>query len=47
MSRFLILLGLVIVVLGLAWPLLSKLGLGRLPGDIVIEREISRSISRS
>ena len=39
MSRFLILLGLVIVVLGLVWPLLSKLGLGRLPGDIVIERE--------
>ena len=39
MSRFLILLGLVIVVLGLLWPLLSKLGLGRLPGDIVIERE--------
>jgi Protein of unknown function (DUF2905) len=30
---------LVIVVLGLAWPLLSKLGLDRLPGDIVIERE--------
>ena len=30
---------LVILVLGLAWPLLSKLGLGRLPGDIVIERE--------
>jgi hypothetical protein len=39
MSRFLILLGVVILVLGLAWPLLSKLGLGRLPGDIVIERE--------
>lgn len=39
MSQFLILLGLVIVVLGLVWPLLSKLGLGRLPGDIVIERE--------
>jgi hypothetical protein len=30
---------LVILVLGLAWPLLSTLGLGRLPGDIVIERE--------
>ena len=30
MSRFLIMLGLVIVVLGLIWPLLSKLGLGRL-----------------
>lgn len=39
MSRFLIILGLVILVAGLAWPWLSKLGLGRLPGDIVIERD--------
>lgn len=39
MSRFLIILGIVIVLVGLAWPWLSKLGLGRLPGDIVIRRE--------
>jgi Protein of unknown function (DUF2905) len=39
MARFLIVLGLVILVAGLLWPYLSKLGLGRLPGDIVIERE--------
>lgn len=39
MSRFLILLGLAIVLIGMAWPWLSRLGLGRLPGDIVIERE--------
>jgi len=39
MSRFLILLGLAIVLIGLAWPWLSRLGLGQLPGDIVIERE--------
>ena len=39
MARFLILLGLVILITGLLWPYLSKLGLGRLPGDIVIERE--------
>jgi hypothetical protein len=39
MSRFLIILGLVIVVLGLAWPLVGKMGLGKLPGDIVVERE--------
>ena len=38
-SRFLIGLGLVILAAGLLWPVLSKLGLGRLPGDIVIERE--------
>jgi hypothetical protein len=39
MARFLIVLGLVILVVGLLWPYLTKLGLGRLPGDIVIERE--------
>jgi Protein of unknown function (DUF2905) len=39
MARFLIVLGLAILVVGLLWPYLSKLGLGRLPGDIVIERE--------
>jgi len=39
MARFLILLGLVILVTGLLWPYLSRLGLGRLPDDIVIERE--------
>jgi hypothetical protein len=39
MSRFLITLGVVLVVVGFAWPLLAKLGLGRLPGDIHIERE--------
>ena len=37
-ARFLIILVIVIVTMGLAWPWLSKLGLGRLPGDIVIER---------
>jgi hypothetical protein len=41
-SRFLITLGLVLLVTGLLWPWLSKLGLGRLPGDIVIERENMR-----
>jgi Protein of unknown function (DUF2905) len=39
MARFLIMLGLVLLVAGLLWPLLSRVGLGRLPGDIVIERE--------
>jgi hypothetical protein len=39
LSRFLIVLGLAIVAIGLLWPLLAKTGLGRLPGDIVIERE--------
>ncbi|MCG8434782.1 MAG: DUF2905 domain-containing protein [Gammaproteobacteria bacterium] len=35
MSRFLIILGVLLVLLGLAWPWLQKIGLGRLPGDIV------------
>ena len=39
MARFLIVLGLAILLVGLLWPYLSKLGLGRLPGDMVIERE--------
>ena len=39
MARWLIVLGLVLVVAGLLWPWLTRLGLGRLPGDIVVERE--------
>ncbi len=39
MSRTLIVIGLILVVLGLLWPWLSRLGLFRLPGDIVIERD--------
>ena len=38
LQRFLIGLGLVILVAGILWPLLSRIGLGRLPGDIVIQR---------
>ena len=39
MSRWLIITGLALIVLGVAWPFLGKLGLGRLPGDIRIERD--------
>ncbi|HXO90685.1 MAG TPA: DUF2905 domain-containing protein [Stellaceae bacterium] len=38
MSRWLVAIGLVLVIVGLLWPRLRDLGLGRLPGDIVIER---------
>jgi hypothetical protein len=38
MGRYLVFLGAAIVLVGLAWPWLEKLGLGRLPGDIHIER---------
>jgi hypothetical protein len=39
MSRTLIIIGLTLVAAGILWPWLSRLGLGRLPGDIFIERE--------
>ena len=39
LGRWLITLGVVLVVLGLLWPWISRLGLGRLPGDIVMERD--------
>lgn len=39
MQKALIILGIVIVLVGLGWPWLSRLPLGRLPGDIIISRE--------
>lgn len=38
MARTLIVLGLVLVAAGVLWPVLSRIGLGRLPGDLVIRR---------
>jgi hypothetical protein len=38
MQRALIVVGLLIALIGLAWPWLSRLPLGRLPGDLVIVR---------
>jgi Protein of unknown function (DUF2905) len=38
MSRMLIVVGIVLVVAGICWPLIGRLGLGRLPGDIAIQR---------
>ena len=39
MGRWLIVLGVILVIAGLLWPLLTKFGLGHLPGDIRIERK--------
>jgi Protein of unknown function (DUF2905) len=39
MQRFLIVLGSLILLIGVAWPWITRLGLGRLPGDINIERD--------
>jgi hypothetical protein len=39
MSKWLITIGVILLVLGVLWPWLTKLGLGSLPGDIKIERK--------
>jgi hypothetical protein len=39
MARWLIILGILLILVGVLWPWLTRLGLGRLPGDIVIERD--------
>ena len=38
MQKTLIILGIGLVIIGLLWPWLGKIPLGRLPGDIVIDR---------
>ena len=39
MPKLLILVGIVLIAVGLAWLAGERLGLGRLPGDFVVERE--------
>jgi hypothetical protein len=39
LAKILILIGLALVLVGLLWLVGERLGLGRLPGDIVVERE--------
>lgn len=39
MRRFLIVLGITLIVAGVLWPWLRKLGFGRLPGDIRYEKD--------
>jgi len=39
MSRWLIFVGAGLMLLGVLWPWLSRLGLGRLPGDIHVQRD--------
>jgi hypothetical protein len=42
MQRVLIIVGLIVLFVGIFWPWLSQIPLGRLPGDIVIDRPNSR-----
>jgi hypothetical protein len=39
MQRMLIVIGVVLLLAGLLWPWLGKLPIGRLPGDIRIEKD--------
>ena len=38
MGRSLVIVGIVIIIAGLLWPWLGKIPLGRLPGDIIIDK---------
>lgn len=38
-SKTFLLLGLLFLVIGLLWPLIEKSGLGRLPGDLHIQKD--------
>lgn len=38
MQRLLIALGVLVLLAGVLWPWLSRLPLGRLPGDIVVDK---------
>ena len=39
MSKVLIILGAILILIGLIYPYLQSLGIGRLPGDIVIKKD--------
>jgi hypothetical protein len=39
MAKWLVIMGIIFILAGVAWPWLSKLGFGHLPGDIYIERK--------
>jgi hypothetical protein len=39
MAKWLIIVGIILILIGVAWPWLSRLGIGHLPGDIYIEHK--------
>jgi hypothetical protein len=39
LTKWLVIIGIIFILAGVAWPWLSKLGIGHLPGDIYIERK--------
>jgi hypothetical protein len=46
MSRGLIIIGLAIAAVGSLWPWITRLGLGRLAGEIFIQRDNFQTLSR-
>jgi len=39
MNKVIIYIGILIVILGLLWPWITKMPIGKLPGDIIIKKE--------
>ena len=39
MSKNLIFIGILLIIIGVCWPMIEKMHLGRLPGDIVLKGE--------
>lgn len=39
MQKILIGIGIILILLGLAWPWLQRIGIGHLPGDIIVKRD--------
>ncbi|KTD04266.1 DUF2905 domain-containing protein [Fluoribacter gormanii] len=37
-QKILIIIGIILLIIGIFWPLIKKLGLGKLPGDIIIQK---------
>jgi hypothetical protein len=40
MNKLLIFLGLLLIIIGIIWPIIKKLSLGNLPGDIAIKKGV-------
>jgi hypothetical protein len=38
LRNIIIIIGIILLIIGLLWPLIGKLPLGRLPGDIIVNR---------
>jgi hypothetical protein len=39
MAKWLFIIGIIFILTGAAWPWLSRMGIGHLPGDIYIQRK--------